>query len=410
MAEITTIDNKPVAEKTFYRFDKIFDPAVPSLVEVRGPYNNAWVAYGQDNLYPQFIIEMWNKSAILRTGLLAKITAVKGNGLESEDLNDADGLEEANPEESWNDIWAKVVQDYEIFGGYCLNVIWSNDGSQIAAIYHVDFSKVRSGILDRDTDRVEYYWVSSDWSRYKKAEWKPKAYHKYDPALALEYPSQLLYYFDHNPGQIYYGLPTWISGGTDVMSDIEISSYHVSHLKQGLTPSMIINMNNGDPGPIERQAIFEEIASSFSGTENAGKFFLSFNQSKDTETNIQTIQPVGDDYYLNLEQRISSRVLSALRITNPKICGLYLDTPGGLKNTTKDEMIVDYELFKQQVVIPDTKTLLKPMNKLWEKMGKRGKLQVIPISLFPNQEGDPTSAPELVDNKSNEPQPVQPLA
>jgi capsid portal protein len=410
MAEITTIDNKPEGEKKFYRFDKIFDPAVPSLIEVRGPYNNAWVAYGQDNLYPQFIIEMWNKSAILRTGLLAKITAVKGNGLESEDLNDADGLEEANPEESWNDIWAKVVQDYEIFGGYCLNVIWSNDGSQIAAIYHVDFSKVRSGILDRETDRVEYYWVSSDWSRYKKAEWKPKAYHKYDPALALEYPSQLLYYFDHNPGQIYYGLPTWISGGTDVMSDIEISSYHVSHLKQGLTPSMIINMNNGDPGPMERQAIFEEIASSFSGTENAGKFFLSFNQSKDTETNIQTIQPVGDDYYLNLEQRISSRVLSALRITNPKICGLYLDTPGGLKNTTKDEMIVDYELFKQQVVIPDTKTLLKPMNKLWEKMGKRGKLQVIPISLFPNQEGDPTSAPELVDNKINEPQPVQPLA
>jgi capsid portal protein len=360
--------------------------------------------YGQDNLYPQFIIEMWNKSAILRTGLLAKITAVKGNGLEPTIPGQEQLLEYANTEESFNEIWAKVVQDYEIFGGFCVNVIWSNDASRIAALYHVDFSKVRSGVLDRETDRVEYYWVSSDWTRYKKAEWKPKAYHRYDPNAAKEFPSQILYFFNHNPGQIFYGLPDWISAGTDVMSDVEISSYHCSHLKQGLTPSMIINMNNGDPGPIERQAIFEEIASSFSGTENSGKFFLSFNQSKETETSIQTIQPVGDDYYLQLEQRISSRVLSSLRITNPKICGLYLDTPGGLKNTTKDEMIVDYELFKQQVVIPDTKILLKPMNRLWNLMGGQGTLEVVPISLFPNQANlDPTTAPELVDNKSNEP-------
>jgi capsid portal protein len=406
MAEITTADNKPSNEKRFYRFDKINDPAVPSGIEFRAS-NNLWMNYGIDNLYPQFIIEMWNKSAILRTGLLAKITAVKGNGLEALESGNEDLLENANPEETWNDIWAKVVMDFEIFGGYALNVIWNNAGTEIAEIYHVDFSKVRSGCLDKDSDRVEYYWVSSDWGRYKKPEWKPRAYHKYNPALATEFPSQILYFFEHSPGQIYYGLPDWIAGGTDVMSDVEISSYHCSHLKQGLTPSMIINMNNGDPGPIERQAIFEEIASSFSGTENAGKFFLSFNQSKDTQTEVQSIMPVGDDYYINLESRISSRVLSALRITNPKICGLYLDNGGGIKNSTKDEMIIDYELFKQQVVIPDEKLLIKTMNKIFNKMGGVGKLQVIPISLFPNNPAaDPTSAPEIVDNKTNVPEAV----
>ena len=410
MAEITTIDNKPKEEKRFYRFDKINDPAVPAGVEFRYN-NNLWINYGIDNAYPQFIIEMWNKSAILRTGLLAKITAVKGNGLEAVEPGNEDVLENANPEETWNDIWAKVVMDYEIFGGYALNVIWNNAGTEIAEIYHVDFSKVRSGCLDKDSDRVEYYWVSSDWTRFKKPEWKPRAYHKYNPDLATEFPSQILYYFDHNPGQIYYGLPDWIAGGTDVMSDVEISSYHCSHLKQGLTPSMIINMNNGDPGPIERQQIFEEIASSFSGTENAGKFFLSFNQSKDTQTEVQSIMPVGDDYYINLEARISSRVLSALRITNPKICGLYLDNGGGIKNSTKDEMIIDYELFKQQVVIPDEKLLLKTMNRVFNKMGGVGKLQVIPISLFPdNPAADPTSAPEIVDNKTNVPEAVTQMA
>lgn len=415
MAEIKTVTTQELQKETttdkkFYRFDKIFDPAVPTLMEYRGP-NNLWMQYGQDNLYPQFVIEMWNKSAILRTGLLAKITAVKGNGLEVQTPSDQEILDYANPEESWNDIWAKVVQDYEIFGGYALNIIWDQTGENIAEIYHVDFSKVRSGCLNKDSDRVEYYWVSSDWARFKKPEWKPRAYHKYDPKVATEFPSQILYYFDHNPGQIFYGLPTWIAGGTDVMSDVEISSYHCSHLKQGLTPSMIINMNNGDPGPIERQAIFEEIASSFSGTENAGKFFLSFNQSKDTQTEVQAIQPVGDDYYINLEARISSRVLSALRITNPKICGLYLDNGGGIKNSTKDEMIIDYELFRQQVVIPDVKILIKTMNRVFKMMGGTENLQVVPISLFPNlPQNDPTSAPEVVDNKTNTPEVVTQVA
>ena len=175
---------------------------------------------------------------------------------------------------------------------------------------------------------------------------------------------------------------------------------------------MIINMNNGDPGPIERQQIYEEIASSFSGTENAGKFFLSFNQSKETQTEVQAINPVGDDYYIQLEQRISSRILSALRITNHKIAGLYLESSGGIKNTTKDEMIVDYELFKQFAMqtVTSEDILLKTMNRIFKKMGGKGELEVIPISLFPDQINvDPTSAPELVDTKSNEPTPVQGL-
>jgi hypothetical protein len=171
---------------------------------------------------------------------------------------------------------------------------------------------------------------------------------------------------------------------------------------------MIINMNQGDPGPAQRQDIYEQIASSFSGTENAGKFFLSFNQSKDTETSIQTLPPTGDDYYINLGAHIQTSILSALRITNAKIAGLYLDNSGGIKNSTKDEMIIDYELFQQNVCKPDIKLLLKPMNKIWNYMGNPGKLQVIPISLFPEQANiDPTSAPELVDNKTNEPKAVE---
>lgn len=394
-------------KKFFYRFDKIFDPSVPTALESKGP-EGKWINYGVDNLYPQFVTELYAKSAINRTALLSKKIAVAGNGLVPEDPNEKELLETANPEQSWSELWSLIVQDYEIYNGFCLNVVWSNDGTRVAAIYHVDFNKVRSGNIDKDTDRVEYYWVSSDWSRFKKPEYKPRAYHRYDPNVAKEFPSQLLYFFEHEPSQIHYPLPSYSGAMTDICTDIEVSSYHLSHLKQGLTPSMIINMNQGDPGDIQRQQIYEEIASSFSGTSNAGKFFLSFNQSKDTQTEVLPIQPVGDDYYIQLEQRITTRILSGHRITSPKITGIYeLAGGGGIKNSTKDELLIEYELFKQQVVIPDTRTLLKPVNRLWKLMGGKSTLMVEPINLFPGI-ADPTTAPDIVENAPVEQEPVQP--
>jgi hypothetical protein len=183
---------------------------------------------------------------------------------------------------------------------------------------------------------------------------------------------------------------------TDVAIDVEISSYHLSHLKQGLTPGMLINMNSGIPTPEQRQSIFQQISDQWSGSENAGKFFVSFNETKDSQTEIQTIEPTGSDYYTQLESRITTRILSGFRITSPKIVGIYeLAGGGGIKNVTKDELIIDYELFKQQVVVPDTKVLLKAFNRLYKEMGGVEKLVVEPIKLFPDLENTLAPAPGM---------------
>jgi len=58
--------------KFFYRFDKIFDPSVPTALESKGP-EGKWINYGVDNLYPQFVTELYTKSAINRTALSVAI-------------------------------------------------------------------------------------------------------------------------------------------------------------------------------------------------------------------------------------------------------------------------------------------------------------------------------------------------
>jgi hypothetical protein len=59
----------------------------------------------------------------------------------------------------------------------------------------------------------------------------------------------------------------------------------------GLSPSMLINFNNGTPNQQERELIEQRIAQKFSGTSsNAGKFILAFNDNKESQAEITPVQ------------------------------------------------------------------------------------------------------------------------
>ena len=70
-----------------------------------------------------------------------------GDGVVSLD-NPMSTIFPVNGKEVISEIMRKCALDYILFGGFALNCIWSNDGKSIAEIYHVDFSRLRSGKLN----------------------------------------------------------------------------------------------------------------------------------------------------------------------------------------------------------------------------------------------------------------------
>ena len=382
--------SEEINDKKVYamKMEKVFSPGVPQIVEHK-INNTPWIWFGIDNAYPAFIAELFNKSAMNRTALISKQVAVVGNGLKTIDPNQQSLLDFINPEESYTEVFEKFALDFLTFGAGALNVIWSNDGTEIAEVYHLDVSTVRSGHIHLESQRVEEYYVSYDWSRYKKSEWKPKAYHRFDPSQAIQHPSQIWYYSDYAIGQRYYALPSYSGSLTDIASSVEVSSYHLSALKNGLTPNLVIQMNGGDPGNIERNQIYESITSAFSGTENASKVMVFWNQSKDTASEITPIPPTGDQYMLDLSSWLNTSILSGHMITSPKLLGIYNTEASIQIGNNQQEIITAYDLFKQQVVIPTTKSLLKPFNKIFKYKGGQGDLYIEPIKLFDNQAGQP---------------------
>ena len=378
-----------------YKFDGI-GKTLPVFLEVRG---QGWISFGQNNLWPDLIIEIFNQSAINRTCIVSKQDAVIGEGLRTVDPNQEWILKQANRRgETWNEIFEKVALDYILFGGFALNVIWGKTGEFITEVYHIDFSKVRSGHMNPDTDRVEEYYFSPNWAKFKKAQYKPKVYKSFDKDFALEYPSQIYYAYDYAPGNAVYPLSDWVGGVNDCLTDIQTSIFHNSNLQNGLVPSLWINMNNGIPDPLEQQQIYNTIADTFSGSGNAGKFFLSFADDPSTSPTVTPLVATNDSYYLALDQRVSSRILTSHRITSPLLLGIR-ESGGGLGNN-KDEITVAYAHFMQTVIKPLSSFLLKNFSFILREKGYEDiELYIEPHKLFADDiSGNPTdvATPEEV--------------
>lgn len=364
-----------------YKFDNnqtniVPNPTVPVIFKTTG---KTWVNFGTDNLYPSYITELFNKSAMNRRALQSKILGVFGEGLKTIDPNLESSLDWANPNESWNDVFEKLVTDYEIYGGFVCHVIWNAPGTRILEFYHLPFDSIRSGEINPETDRVEEYFYCTDWPKYKKH--KVITYPTFDPTKAKTNTGQVMYFFDYSPGNLYYPLPTYCGGLQDVTIDIEVANLHLSNLSNGLNPSLVINFHNGIPDPKHQQELYNAMSSSFAGTQNTGKFYMTFSDDREHAPEVIPIDSANDDYYVNLETRTTTRILSSHGITSPLLLGLYHEGSGGLGSNSQ-EIVMAYEHFSKTILGPDIRSILKPMNKLMKYMGYDTKLYIEPLKLF----------------------------
>ena len=340
---------------------------LPNIVERK---NKQWVDFGDKNLYPDVLIDLLNTSAIHHTCVESKQDAIYGKGIKLY------GNSMVNPEETLNEVFEKVVKDFVVFGGYALNVIWSRDASKIAEIYHIPFNYVRSGKMN-DDDKVESYWYSSDWARYRQNI--PVEY----PAYSLtnntgDNASQIYYCFDYTLGQSYYPLPTYVGAINDIDIDARVSRFHSSNLSSGLAPSMLLTFRNGIPSEDEQDQIWRDINETFAGEDNAGRAFINFSEPG-REPTLTPIDNANDDYYVTLETRISSRILTAHRITSPKLLGI-VDASGFSSNA--DEIMTAFNHFLGTVIIPDQNKLTKSLSRIMRSFGIAAPLEIEQTSIM----------------------------
>jgi hypothetical protein len=282
----------------------------PEVKEVNGA---DWIEYGADNNYFQFLIDRYNGSPTNNAAINGISQAIYGKGLNATDSNRKPNEYAQMISLFKKDVVRRSCYDLKLMGQAAIQVIYSKDRSKIVQLEHMPIETLRAEKCDEDGNVPAYYYFN-DWANIKKTDEPLRI-----PAFGMSNELIEIYYIKPYKSGFYYYSPVDYQGGLQYAElEEEISNFHINNVRSGLSPSMLINFNNGTPNQQERQLIENRIAAKFSGSSNAGKFILAFNDNKDSQAEITPVQlSDAHNQYQFLSTEASQKIQIAHRVVSP---------------------------------------------------------------------------------------------
>ncbi len=299
----------------------------PEIVEKS---NKKWVAYGSDNNYFGYLIDRYNGSPTNNAIINGVSQMIYGKGL--------DALDSSKKPEAYakmitlfhKDCVRKLCYDLKLMGQCAMQVIYSKDRKTIAQVEHIPVENLRAEKCNSKGE-IEAYYYSDNWSKVKQSTQLKRI-----PAFGFSKENiEILYVKPYRAGYKYYSSPDYQGGLQYSELEEEISNYHLNNILNGLAPSMLINFNNGTPNAEERQMLENRIYQKFSGSSNAGKFILAFNDNAESAAQIEPIQlSDAHNQYQFLSDESSKKIMVAHRVVSPMLLGIKDST--GLGNNAEE--------------------------------------------------------------------------
>lgn len=330
-----------------------------SRPEVSESGKNDWVEYGDGNDYFDYLIDRYNGSPTNNASINGISEMIYGKGLDATD-SETKPTEYAEMKQLFRkDCMKKVCYDYKMMGQAAVQVIYSKDRSKIVQVAHMPIETLRAEKVSNDGE-IKAYYYSSDWSNIKPSD-KPKRI----PAFGTSNQGiEILYIRPYRAGFYYYS-PVDYQGGLQYAElEEEIANYHINNIQNGLAPSMLINFNNGVPDKEQRDEIERAIYNKFSGSSNAGKFILAFNDSRELAATIEPVQLTdAHQQYQFLSDESMKKVMVSHRIVSPMLVGIKDNS--GLGNNA-EELQTASVLMDNTVIRPMQVTILDELEKILE--------------------------------------------
>ena len=325
--------------------------------DIRVQKTKEWVTYGEKNEYFNYLLDRYKGSPTNNAIINGISQMIFGKGLDATDSA-------KNPEEYAQaitmfhaDCVRKLVNDLKLMGQCAMQVIYSKDRKTIAQVEHIPVETLAMEKADEDGEVKGFYYFH-DWSAIKNND-KPQRF----PAFGTSNESiEILYVKPYVAGHYYFS-PVDYQGGLQYSElEEEISNYHLNNIMNGLAPSMLINFNNGVPNEEERSLIEQKIYEKYSGTSNAGRFILSFNENTDTQSSVEAVQ-LSDAHqqYQFLSDESMRKIMVSHRVVSPMLLGIKDQT--GLGNNA-DELKTASTLMDNTVIRPFQELLIQAFDKI----------------------------------------------
>jgi len=240
----------------------------------------------------------------------------------------------------------RITFDFKLYGNAAVQVYWDETHTNIIKMYHVPVQNLRAEKL-YDNLRIQNYYYCTDWADQRAQRNKKKI-----PAFGTSNEKmEILWIKNYSPGKYYYSLPDWMPALQFSFVEAELSNLHLNNIENGFLPAVMINMNAGIPAPEERQTIEDLIVGKFTGTRNAGRFMISFNDDPATKPTIDTINIENlHEKYQYVADYAQDRILVSHRITSPLLFGIRTANNGF--SSQSEEMKTAFSILQTMIINP----------------------------------------------------------
>ena len=368
-----TKQNKPSrASFSFAAIDPYVDNKMILPVE-RFVSGKDLVEWGNRNSYPDYLLDLYNNVPTLRSIINGNIDFITGNDVSILPLTDnLPNGQMNNRGDNIREQIKDIAKDYEIYGGFALQIIRNLIG-MVAEVYYIDMRYLRTN----KEGNVFYY--CEDWSKSGKKD--VIVYPAFMPNLNWDTlddeqrnrnASSILYVKNVHT-QVY---PAPLYAASIKACEIErlIDDFHINSLQNQFVSSAIINFNNGDPGDEMKKEIEDAINEKFAGAANGGRIMLSFNKNKESATDIVEFE-VKDfgERYKALSEHSRQQIFTAFR-ANPNLFGIPTEGNG----FANEQYAESFKLYNRTQIQPVQRLIADTYDKIY---ATKGVLTIVPFSM-----------------------------
>lgn len=249
-----------------------------------------WIYWGDKNQMPYYLYDLFTKSALMQSIIYTTINFILGNEIKSTIV--------PNNDEYLEDIVRNLALDYMLYGGFAIQVMYNKMG-QIHSLNWLDMRKVRT-----DEEHTMIYY-SKEFNERKSSPavlefpvWKS----------GEEYRNTSAVYLYTGGKRTVYPMPRYSGSIKAIETSIRIDNFHLNAIKNNFSNNTIISFNNGIPSDDVKKEIEKKIKEKFTGDDNAGRFLLTFNDSK--ENGVEVFKLDDDQFDKKYEALKTSTILS----------------------------------------------------------------------------------------------------
>ena len=313
----------------------------PKVVEDK---RKDYVAYGEDNNYYQYLIDLYTGSTTQNAIINGISNLIYGKGLDALDSSNKTDEYAALRSIFSNSCLRKVSLDLKLLGEGSFQVLYK-DGKVVKA-EHFPRQTLRAEKCNDDGE-IEAYYYFHDWGKLKPNS-KPKRIAAFGFGNGKEPEVKIIK--KYVSGYDYYCPVDYQGALAYAELESEVADYLVNDVRSGFSGTKIINFNNGVPDREKQLQVKNEVLNKLTGARGE-KVIVAFNNNADSKTTIDDI-PLNDApaHYQYLSEECSTKLMVAHRITSPLLLGIRSGN-NGLGNNA-DEIKTASLLFQNITIKP----------------------------------------------------------